>query len=44
MILPNVLEPDVVSKLARRFDEIVASEGNRGGLEVHQEPGTARLA
>ena len=44
VILPNVLEPDVVSKLACRFDEIVASEGDRAGLEVHQEPGTARLA
>ena len=44
LIFPNVLEPDVVGKLSRRFDEIVASEGDQAGIEVHQEPGTARLA
>ena len=42
--LLNVLSPDQVARMRRRFDELVAAEGDRAGLEVHQEEGAQRLA
>jgi ectoine hydroxylase-related dioxygenase (phytanoyl-CoA dioxygenase family) len=44
LALPNVLDDGAVRFLARRFDELVDEEGERAGLEAHQEVGTARLA
>ncbi|HXW78591.1 MAG TPA: phytanoyl-CoA dioxygenase family protein [Acidimicrobiales bacterium] len=44
VLFPNVLEPSHVRALADRFDELVAEEGDKAGIEVHQEKGTARLA
>jgi ectoine hydroxylase-related dioxygenase (phytanoyl-CoA dioxygenase family) len=42
--LPGLLDQSTMAGLARRFDELVASEGDAAGIEVHQEAGTARLA
>jgi ectoine hydroxylase-related dioxygenase (phytanoyl-CoA dioxygenase family) len=42
--LPGVLDAATVAALVRRFDELVQSEGDRAGLEAHQEQGTNRLA
>ncbi|MGO9657843.1 MAG: phytanoyl-CoA dioxygenase family protein [Acidimicrobiales bacterium] len=42
--MPNVLDTAAVQFLGRRFDELVSEEGERAGLEAHQEAGTARLA
>ena len=44
VFLPGLLEQSAVAGLGRRFDELVTSEGDAAGIEVHQEPGTARLA
>ena len=44
LALPNVLDDAAVQFLAHRFDELVSEEGDRAGLEAHQEAGTARLA
>jgi len=42
--IPNALAPGQVAALRARFDQLVQEEGDRAGLEVHQEPGTHRLA
>jgi ectoine hydroxylase-related dioxygenase (phytanoyl-CoA dioxygenase family) len=42
--LPHILDAETVRVLSRRFDELVTEEGDRAGLEAHQEAGTARLA
>jgi ectoine hydroxylase-related dioxygenase (phytanoyl-CoA dioxygenase family) len=42
--LADLLSPAQVNRLANRLAELAASEGQRAGLEVHQEPGTIRLA
>ncbi len=42
--LPGLIDPATVRALVRRFDELVVSEGDRAGLEAHQEAGTDRLA
>jgi ectoine hydroxylase-related dioxygenase (phytanoyl-CoA dioxygenase family) len=42
--MPEVLDGQSVAQLVRRFDELVASEGDQAGLEAHQEAGTDRLA
>jgi ectoine hydroxylase-related dioxygenase (phytanoyl-CoA dioxygenase family) len=44
IILHDLLGDDQVAALSGRFDELVAEEGDRAGIEVHQEAGTARLA
>jgi len=44
LALPNVLDDGELRSLVRRFDELVAEEGDKAGLEAHQEAGTARLA
>jgi ectoine hydroxylase-related dioxygenase (phytanoyl-CoA dioxygenase family) len=42
--LTGALGPGPVDALVRRFDELVIEEGDRAGLEAHQEEGTDRLA
>jgi ectoine hydroxylase-related dioxygenase (phytanoyl-CoA dioxygenase family) len=42
--LANVLSAEEVSELNKRLAELTAAEGDRAGLEVHQEKGTDRLA
>jgi ectoine hydroxylase-related dioxygenase (phytanoyl-CoA dioxygenase family) len=44
LALPGLIDAATVRALVRRFDELVASEGDRAGLEAHQEAGTDRLA
>jgi len=44
VVLPGLIDPGWRAALADRFDAILAAEGDRAGLEVHQEPGTNRLA
>lgn len=44
IILPDLIAGEEVGALARRFDELIAEEGDEAGIEVHQEAGTARLA
>ena len=44
LALPGLLDPEEVRAVVQRFDELVESEGDRAGLEAHQEAGTARLA
>jgi ectoine hydroxylase-related dioxygenase (phytanoyl-CoA dioxygenase family) len=42
--LPAVLSEEQVTAMRVRLDELVAAEGDRAGIEVHQEAGTDRLA
>jgi hypothetical protein len=42
--LPGVLSPRQVAVFRSRIAELLAAEGERAGLEVHQEVGTDRLA
>ena len=42
--LPGILSDAQVEALRRRYDELVAEEGDKAGTEVHQEAGTNRLA
>jgi ectoine hydroxylase-related dioxygenase (phytanoyl-CoA dioxygenase family) len=42
--LPGILTADEVTKFNERLAELGTAEGDRAGLEVHQEAGTARLA
>ena len=42
--LEGVLTPEEVSGFNKRLAELTAAEGDRAGLEVHQENGTDRLA
>lgn len=42
--LVGILSPEQVAKFGARLDELSAIEGERAGLEVHQEAGTDRLA
>jgi ectoine hydroxylase-related dioxygenase (phytanoyl-CoA dioxygenase family) len=42
--LQGILDASQVTTLARRFDELVSQEGDRAGLEAHQEEGADRLA
>jgi ectoine hydroxylase-related dioxygenase (phytanoyl-CoA dioxygenase family) len=42
--LPDVLSADQVEAIRDRLAELTAAEGDRAGLEVHQEAGTDRLA
>ena len=44
VILRGVLDEAWRMQLAARLDELVVAEGDRAGLEVHQENGTDRLA
>jgi ectoine hydroxylase-related dioxygenase (phytanoyl-CoA dioxygenase family) len=42
--LANILTPEQVAKFGARLDELTAIEGEKAGLEVHQEIGTDRLS
>jgi ectoine hydroxylase-related dioxygenase (phytanoyl-CoA dioxygenase family) len=42
--LEGVLSAEEVSAINKRLAELTAAEGDRAGLEVHQEKGTDRLA
>ena len=42
--LPGILDARQLSTLVQRFDELVSEEGERAGLEAHQEQGADRLA
>jgi ectoine hydroxylase-related dioxygenase (phytanoyl-CoA dioxygenase family) len=42
--LPGVLSGEQVEAMGARLAELLAAEGDRAGLEVHQEAGTDRLA
>jgi ectoine hydroxylase-related dioxygenase (phytanoyl-CoA dioxygenase family) len=42
--LPGVLSDGQVAAIRARLAELLAAEGDRAGLEVHQEGGTDRLA
>ena len=42
--LEGILTAEEVSALNKRLAELTAAEGDRAGLEVHQEKGTDRLA
>jgi ectoine hydroxylase-related dioxygenase (phytanoyl-CoA dioxygenase family) len=42
--LPGILPDDQLQVIRQRLAELSAAEGDRAGLEVHQEEGTDRLA
>jgi len=42
--LPGVLSAGQLAVMRTRLGELLAAEGDRAGLEVHQEAGTDRLA
>jgi ectoine hydroxylase-related dioxygenase (phytanoyl-CoA dioxygenase family) len=42
--LPGVLSDSQLAIIRTRLDELLEAEGDRAGLEVHQEAGTDRLA
>jgi ectoine hydroxylase-related dioxygenase (phytanoyl-CoA dioxygenase family) len=42
--IPGVLSTGQLAVIRTRLDELLAAEGDRAGLEVHQEAGTDRLA
>ena len=44
LILSNMLSDAQLQALADRLDELLEEEGDKAGIEVHQEEGTARLA
>jgi len=44
LLLSNMLSETQVHAFASRLDELLEEEGDKAGLEVHQEDGTARLA
>ena len=43
-LFTGIIEATWLELLRTRFEEITATEGERAGLEVHQEAGTRRLA
>ena len=43
-LFPGIIDPPWLEALRARFEEITAAEGERAGLEVHQEQGARRLA
>jgi ectoine hydroxylase-related dioxygenase (phytanoyl-CoA dioxygenase family) len=44
LLIPDVLDQLEVQALRSRFDDLVELEGPRAGIEVHQEPGAARVS
>jgi ectoine hydroxylase-related dioxygenase (phytanoyl-CoA dioxygenase family) len=42
--IPRVLNAEQLSSIRARLDELLATEGDQAGMEVHQEAGTDRLA
>ena len=44
IVIPGLLGQGQIQALCHRFEELVEAEGDKAGLEVHQQPGTRRLA
>jgi hypothetical protein len=44
VVFPDVLTPLALAAVRDRLDALVAAEGERAGLEMHQEAGTNRVA
>lgn len=44
VIVRGLLPPSLCVALREKFDQLLTAEGERAGLEVHQEEGTDRLA
>lgn len=44
LVLTNILTRDQLEAVRTRLTELMAAEGDKAGLEVHQEAGTARLS
>ena len=44
VVLGRLIDDDWLARLRERFEELFAAEGDRAGLEAHQEEGTRRLA
>jgi ectoine hydroxylase-related dioxygenase (phytanoyl-CoA dioxygenase family) len=42
--LPDILSPAQVAAFNARLDALLAAEGDKAGMELHQEAGTERLA
>ena len=42
--LYNILSPEQIKTITTRLAELAAEEGDKAGLEVHQEKGTVRLS
>ena len=40
----DLIAPESIKKIQDRFEELFAEEGDRAGMEVHQEKGTRRLS
>lgn len=44
LVVADALDPGQLRRLRSRVDELTVAEGDRAGLEAHQEAGTDRLA
>lgn len=44
LALPGILSPDQIAAICSRLDQLLETEGDRAGLEAHQEVGAARLS
>ncbi len=44
LIIPQAIDQETVAQLNKRCDELMATEGDEGGKEVHTEAGTNRLS
>lgn len=44
LVVPGALRPAELAAIRSRVDELIVAEGERAGLEAHQEAGTDRLA
>src|SRR5215469_15605168 len=44
VLLPNIMEPGLQTRLRERVEELFASEGDAAGSEFKTEPGARRLA
>ena len=44
LVLPNLMTPELLTRLRNRIDELFTEEGSLSGSEFKQEPGARRLA
>ncbi|MEX0743974.1 MAG: phytanoyl-CoA dioxygenase family protein, partial [Phycisphaeraceae bacterium] len=44
LVMPGVVDGNWLSALRERFEALCEAEGERAGVEVHQEAGTRRLS
>jgi len=44
LVIPNLFDQSTAERLIARMEALWEEEGERAGLEVHQQPGTRRLA